>query len=150
MFTKEAQELAKPTTEAVKKISKGKWHWKPEVGEQFLKSGNELDLIINKNQKVWPKDIPLLHWERIEQIVEGMGYEVKEQKERSITQSAQCWICPTRNHPQATGKDLHDYLKWREVNTIIAFGKTRQEAVMRAVVELAKESSLGIKERQPK
>jgi len=150
MFSKETQALAKATVEAIKKISKGKWEWKPQFGDYVLWNnelwffrcyaglGQALLHQVSESQVANIKAcIPLLHWERIEEILEGMRYEVKEQRQ-SMSQSAQCWICPSHNHLEATGRDLNNYLQWRQHHTLTVFGKTRQEAVMRAVIELGK------------
>lgn len=142
MFTKEAQELAKPCYEAIKKISKGKWEWKPEVGEWCIGGLYNPHLIVALADKyiftiTWgitfafkqkaENYIPLLHWERIEEILEGMGYEVQITKPRH-------W---------STDEMLCDISKFGEIflNHWNGNGKTRQEAVMQAVIELGKESS---------
>jgi len=151
MFTKEEIALAKATVEAIKKISKGKWEGKPEVGEWCIyKKNNEIALIVFH----WPKTesnkyetlevafplgtnrgieefadefIPLLHWERIEEILEGMGvgYEVKIDKWQGFEREGQNFRVSIRQ------------------NGVLMVGthrtKTRQLAVMRAVIELVKE-----------
>lgn len=99
MFTKQVIKLAKPCYEAIKIIAKsvGKvWKWEPEWGEFCIDSNKRIVLIWDifpdapiisvvpapqanitpYNQQV--KDcIPILHWEKIEQILEGLGYEIE-------------------------------------------------------------------------
>jgi len=105
MFSKAEQNLALRTNEAIKKISKAKgkkWEWKPEVGEWCIVLGysNAVGLIglIEKDINVpglayvecnvfipkfedndWyerEKLVPFLHWEKLEKIMEGLGYYV--------------------------------------------------------------------------
>ena len=144
MFSKEAIKLAKPCYEAIKKISKGKWEWKPEVGEQFIgvhgmpiviagiidvplifgTENRRLQyLSMDKVREIFVKDvIPLLHWERIEEILEGMGYGLLLKREDigGKHYQAEFWNKNTWGHK-------------------LSVGKTRQEAVMRAVIEVGKE-----------
>lgn len=138
MFTKEEIALAKDTVEAIKKISKGKWEWEPEVGEFVIIYGQ---VVLVKS--VWPealhygisleyglhgiegyaKDyIPLLHWERIEKILEGMGYELDVFK--SIKEHL--FVCSVHRNSKIV---------------LVVRAKSRQLAVTQAVIELGKESS---------
>ena len=159
MFTKEAQELAKATVEAIKKIAerqekecpeckgkgilglpscrlckgsgrvKGKWEWEPEVGEWYYQDFGNGKLLLVKDEHVrldiiedlyveHVKLTPLLHWEKIEEILEGMGYEL----------------------------GLHNWLENKYQGSIYfnnrrlfgTIGKSHQEAVMLAVIELAR------------
>lgn len=178
MVTKEAQELAKPCYEAIKKIAektgrkcvqchgdgviyetplsgeskcfvcngtgkvKGKWEWEPEVGESFVGSegvpiviagiidvplalGTEnrrlQHLSLGKVKEVFVKDtIPLLHWEKLEEILKEMGYIINLQYNPKVAWWCEIW----RNE-----------LLLEKVDAC----QTRQEAVQRAVIELGKE-----------
>lgn len=144
MFTKEEQALTKPCYEAIKKISKGRWKWEPKVGEYFMHftsvSHSKFYLITEVDKTfVWfamtvggygtakhtdlHNWIPLLHWERIERVLEEMGYYLK--------------IWDTENTKIGSGY----YVVIGEKKSPITedLGKTRQEAVMKAVIELEKE-----------
>ena len=129
MFTKEEQALAKPCHEAIKKISKGKWEWEPEIGEwaiseeyTFLIIGAH-DNIVEYNFGYYPqKDcVPLLHWERIEEILALFGYELIMLGTGYYADFA-CGI-------QQDDKEMIKRIE----------APTRQLAVMRAVIELGKE-----------
>jgi len=84
MLTKETKELEKPCYEAIKKISKGKWEWKPEKWEMVVYE-NKVDVITGHSRSpvhvhlsskpgVHIKDLlPLLHWERIREIMLYLG-----------------------------------------------------------------------------
>lgn len=181
MFSKEVQELAQETYEAIKKIAgnierecsecnfgkicigpakidyrkckncngtgkvKGEWEWKPEVGEYCIYRPNspyfnKLELItgINKEKRKlllshsidsYPMDecIPLLHWEKLEEILEEMGYVIDLGKEYTSWEDF-TWHCDLRQ-------------KYTSGYKFVLAGsscKTRQEAVMWAVIELAK------------
>ena len=114
---------------------KVKWKWKPKVGEWYLTPddevrciGDELDLesipiVVDLN----PAYIPILHWEEIERVLEGVGYYVDTRK---LT-------------PYGCG---HKELSVSEIYLInspdfISDGKgeSRQEAVMQAVIKLGEE-----------
>lgn len=181
MFSKEAQELAKPCYEALKKIAerqgekcsrcnglgtiysfgkevsacfichgtgkvKGKWKWKPEVGEWCLWKDKPYviyeveenigpDIGYRDTRIAAPYDFhyvmrknltPILHWEKIEEILKQLGYVL----------TGDSWLGDTYNtwiyseHDKFFGDPL-----------VMCNGKTRQLAVMRAVIELGKESS---------
>lgn len=161
-FTKEAQELAKDSIEAIKKISKGKWEWEPEVGDWIIEkkpehtirfgnkekksiphliisiasydTGNTLHVITNASavRVDEPNATPLLHWERIEEILEGIGYymSLPTKGERS-----DLWVVGFSSFRfKGTNKEFRYYK-----DTYVGRGKTRQEAVMRSVIALGKE-----------
>jgi len=144
MFTKTEIELAKPTYEAIKKIARAKrkkWEWKPEVGEWCIDENNimliaEVDYItddpenwyqIANGSYNWCTGsmyvIPLLHWEKLEKIMEGLGCELDLKDFRGSYSyfSARFW----QNGVYATIPEI---------------GKTRQEAVMRAIIKLGEET----------
>jgi len=149
MFTKAEINLALSTYEAIKKIAKreGKeWEWNPEIGEWCLikkKWGTTLKnvvgiiVLVNEDKNIvrveavvetdsiffsgWyrQKDlIPILHWEKLEEILEGLGYMVDIRLEQGN------FIC-----------EVDGYEYWADGK-----GKTRQEAMMRAVIKLSKET----------
>lgn len=141
MFSKESIALTKPTVEAIKKISKGKWKWKPRTG-QFVLYRGKTGLIDNfcpnpyKSIDVLPESgefIPILHWEDdIERILEGMGYRIRVEKYAESVFSPDKYVfeCKIDN------KNKIDLL-------ILLMGETRQEAVQKAVIKLAKEANYG-------
>lgn len=118
---------------------KGKWEWEPQRGE-FAQIGMGMIILVDRdglfeNKFVETSDMglieinrltPLLHWERIEEILEGMGYEVKT---FDIQVKRRRWL----SHIWKRGK-LKDKLVASVDNC-----KTRQEAVQKAVIELGKE-----------
>jgi len=155
MFSKEIIALAKPCIEAIKKISKGKWEWKPERGELFglpdLKyHPDNLGIylytvdhtvfyyhivkkkIVETQTGYLEYCIPLLHWERIERVLKGMGYCIFLTGNIELSTKYTVVIGTTVEHiGLLEGK-----------SEIKCFGKTRQLAVMRAVIELGKETQV--------
>ena len=150
MFTKEAEVLTKPYYEAIKKISKGKWKWKPKPRDYFLnptgticiiaKNGETTDyswynnhimqhnLTFHNPKKIKLEDcIPLLPWERIEKVIKQAGYdeELYDMTEEDGEYIYVIWLgdCSEENATSFEGR-----------------GKSRQLAVMRAVIKLAKEA----------
>jgi len=142
MFTKTKIELAKPCVEAIKKIAQAKgkeWEWEPEIGDFFL-FGKEMGIVVDedwvnphtfKGMCIDPEEkrgviniiyieraTPILHWEKIEKILEDWGCVV-------IVYQGKCEIWEDDN----TGMRLR--IRWG--------GKTRQEAVMRAIIKLGEE-----------
>lgn len=127
---------------------KRKWEWKPEWNELAYLDGKVVSIrqywftlnskrtkmcrVAGRNEKsitVMKEQLtPLLHWERIEEILEGMGYVVII--DRDVSQSKSKFMCAIRQLTKVMG-----YNEWMGV------GKTRQLAVMRAVIELEKERS---------
>jgi len=78
------------------------------------------------------KLIPLLHWERIEEILEGMGYRIYVDgfymgRDLKARKSAECKIYEYEEHLQGG------------VLLVKIEAKTRTEAVYAAVIELGKE-----------
>jgi len=95
MFTKEEIEIANPCYEALKKLG---WEWEPKEGEWGLTDYGETVLIYKNVDKKSKKNcpllantdvygitscigpeyhevgIPILHWEKIKKILEGLGY----------------------------------------------------------------------------
>lgn len=135
-----------------------KWEWEPEVGERCIYSPNRkiyAGQAVGKIGLVWPHDasfynnkkievifgdglslytkidefIPLLHWEKIEEILEGMRYEIRIDREYTY-------------YSPATG-DGEGYKQCfckigKLPNSIIVTAKTRQEAIQGAVIKLRK------------
>jgi len=134
MFTKKEIDLAEKTVEAIKQIAEkqGKeWEWMPVIGEQCLFESKpslitdalpDYVYLNSGNNWISKKDvIPLLHWEKIEEILEGMGYWLR------IGDKYSCQIHPPNGvnaWPDGAG-----------------IGKSRQEAVQRAVIKLGEEAS---------
>jgi len=74
------------------------------------------------------KCIPILHWEEIERVLEGVGYIVHVDKQHcSITR------------PRRLGMGTHEYVSWQRLNKIRITSKSRQQAVMRAVIKLGEQ-----------
>ena len=189
-FTKEAQELAKPCYEAIKKIAertkiecpicagrgrepvigdyamrqtsqecercngtgkvKGKWEWKPEGHDTCIneKGPHKIEYIVLSfadnhltldppvlgnpwTESLRWKFIPLLHWERIEEILEGMGYDLSID---IIGATGQIYLPPQGHH-------IEIYDKYNKLKAE-ADAKTRQVAVQKAVIELAKRKEI--------
>lgn len=120
---------------------KVEWKWEPEVGEWYLCycPGHELPCIclIKDEQKVekikignrpYDNVIPILHRERIEEILEEMGYSF------SIDEAP---------HGETPDYRLAEHFAWifDESGKVIARGKgkDRQTSAMLAVIELGKE-----------
>jgi len=140
MFTKEEIELAPEVCKVLKKL--GWKEWKPEEGEWGIYEGKaHLITQVDGNwvmvkKLVWGFDeewiekskvVPILHWEKIEEILEEFSYDISTEKtyENGVFVFHKAYI---------SIRDEHD--TWRDL--AIERGKTRQEAVMRAVVELGK------------
>ena len=150
MFTKEEQKLAPKVVQAIEKITQSarrEWEWKPEVGEWCLYK-SRIDLLLQDEDGHWyfgiRRDrlfgelhtlanpvcfygianlIPLLHWEKLEDILEDLGFFLEVEK--IGRKDCKCLILKGSGGP--------------ETECVAAgSGKTRQEAVMRAVIELAK------------
>jgi len=138
--TKGVIELVLPTYKALKKIIPG-WEWVPERGEFAIRKqpstlkpylieyeGFFEGCIETCNYGLVAKDniIPILDWERIEEILEGVGYELEFRT----------------GHRVDGKKGDKNYLCWLNIGKKVyatEFGETRQLAVMRAVVRLGKE-----------
>lgn len=122
MFTKQEIEVCKQVPSALKILSGEKWEWKPEVGEWFL-SPLLSPHMVNEGEELAPdykrKCIPLLHWEKLETELSNLGYSYAE-----IDLENGLW--------EFQIDDGHDYI-------FAATGKTRQEAVCKAILELVKE-----------
>ena len=124
---------------------KGEWKWEPEVFELFIYRREifviddvERDVITPKDwviryydKKMVVKDrlinsskvIPILHWEKIEEILEGMGHKLKLNETINTKTFQKGWhvtICD-ESKPLADG-----------------LGKDRQTSAMLAVIELSK------------
>lgn len=124
------------------KISQ-RWKWEPKVGEWCIVSGkvhlityvagNYFEYAIGNNygicaRKDWKNVIPILHWEEIERVLEAIEYYmiVSHQLE-----------CPTGVKHGYYCTLWHK--SWSDDKEIDYIGKSRQEAVMRSVIALAKE-----------
>lgn len=142
MFTKTEIDLASKVYEALKKIAERqgkKWEWEPEFGEWLIYRSPKvigetvgiIDYIVSKKVICFAPEegnihydyceiddgfIPILHWEKLEGILEDLGYEV-------IVYRYKCEVWAE--------EDTGMRLKCRKK------GQTRQEAVMRAVIKLA-------------
>lgn len=114
---------------------KGKWEWEPEVGECFYGLSKALHWIVNEKQRFSitqyiekRKLTPLLHWEKIEEVLEGMGYKI--------------WT--TKYYWKDTIKALYECqisLGLRSEAIVDEEATTAQEAVRRAVIELGRGES---------
>jgi len=141
MFVETEIDLAPKVYGAIKRIAKAKgkkWEWEPKVGDYCIDKfggsvvfiyaidGEELYLshgltqyntYANKKNKL----IPLLHWEKLEKIMEKFGYKMYVKFETIGGNHYQCGI---RNGTAVL---------------VLEIGKTRQEAVMRAIIRLGEE-----------
>jgi len=163
MFSKEAVKLTKSLVEAIKKIAEKreggkKWRWEPETGELFALPDYEYNPhhlgiylyssdnftyyyflprkeIITTQNGYFEYCVPFLHWERIERILEEMGYYLsvvgfEKDSDEWETEDYQAYIC-------VKNKKDKQYKEWYGHN------KSRQIAVMQAVIEAAKEIQIG-------
>jgi len=143
MFTKEVIKIVKPCDKALKKLG---WKWRPKEGEWGLTDYGEVVLIYtNTDEKskencpllantkaygitscIGPEyhevGIPILHWEKIKEIVEGF-YEGNFYKFH-IEIMNRAFV------------KIQDRSYNTQVEELVA--DTCQEAVMRAVIELAR------------
>jgi len=145
MFTKTEIELAPKVYGAIKRIAKAKgkkWEWKPEVGEWCI-YGNDSNLslivfvdIIRKTvilEREWYGEkevnisecIPFLHWEKLEEIMGELGYELRLDKRGDP---------PNVAFDAGLGKIGEPIFASQLIQA-----PTRQEAVMRAIIRLGKE-----------
>lgn len=127
MFSKEAIKLAKPCCEAIKKISRGKWKWKPKRYDLFTDKKAENVYRYGAYADELDMDcVPLLHWEDdLEPILEKFGWDLWGM-ERTVPSS------------DGTGSLVVVILT---KGKLIKYGrgKDRQEAFQRVVIELVKE-----------
>jgi len=152
MFTITEIKLAPKVYEAIKKIAErqGKrWEWRPKKGEWCIyENDNNLSLIIfvyNMRKTVilereWYGEkevnisecIPILHWETIEKILEEMEYymSLPTRDERS-----DLWVVGFSHFNFRRENKEFRYYK----DVYVGRGKTRQEAVMRAIIKLGEE-----------
>jgi len=153
MFTKTEIELAPKTIEAIKKISKAKgkdWEWKPEVGDwiveketkqvgiitEYSKKLQEVCyMLLDKNKKFPPgtevigcpvEDImSLYHWEKLEKIMNSLGYYLT--------------LEPVDIYNSGFRAVFWEKLSEEDELPNSPVCKTRQEAVMRAIIKLGEE-----------
>lgn len=126
---------AKPTCSNCNGTGKLLWKWEPKVGGWCLLNdervaNEELFLISDDDDLVYVcslapqgKVIPILHWEEIERVLEGVGYKLGMNKftdKQGITTYG-AWFFAEECWSQAID------------------GKSRQRAVMRVVIELGKQ-----------
>ena len=149
MFTKEEIELAPKVYEVLKGMG---WKWEPKEGDWALTDTGEA-VLIYKNMDEKSKEncpflanttssygitscigpefhevgIPILHWERIEEILEKRGYDLYV----DLNEILELYIPPEGHY--AKFLNYRDRSIWAE-----GVGRTRQEAVMKSVAELGR------------
>jgi len=148
MFRKVEQELGRKIPGALRKLSGGKWKWKPEWLDPLLFTYGKYSGVywfkcsdLSERFKGWifiltkgieeaalhvPQEscIPLLHWENhLEKILEGMGYIVSIRRNLEPEFAKGRFCCEIEK-----GFDFPSYLECAE---------TRQEAVQKAIIALA-------------
>lgn len=127
------KDLAKPNNDVLERLG---WKWKPEPGEWFLNKQGNPRLMIGfngyhiedaENLIYYPPEIvPILHWEEIERVLEGVGYIIEIETFSFTNYNPYCKI--------------YKKLNFAEIERIVKqSGKSRQEAVMKAVIKLAEE-----------
>jgi len=113
------KELAKANNDVLEKLG---WKWEPKVGEWFLDAVSGEIFLIDRDDVKDDSDclhgyvIPILHWEEIERVLEGMGYELEVRMREcaiSLQQSGDC--------------------------VVLVGAESRQSAVMKAVIKLGEE-----------
>ena len=122
------------------------YHWQPKIGEFFLTPDNEIrcigDEVVLENMPIIidlnDKNIPILEWEEIEGLLQKAGYSI-------------------RLSDFGMAKDYNYRFEiWGDNGLQIqGHGKSRQEAVMKAVIQLGKDqerpgSKIGHCERRVK
>lgn len=129
----EVVKLAKPNNTVLEKLG---WKWKAEIGEWCIDTAGELRLISrldvdgSPQRNTWhgyeyiDEPIPILHWEEIERVLEGMGYY--------ISFTSDVWA----NYGVLIAQNRHDIDK-----AVLGKGESRQEAMMRATIQLEKKRS---------
>jgi len=139
MFTKKQIELASKVNKILEKLG---WEWEPERGEWCLVK-DEIEIGVFKphlismvhgeslySYEAWRQNhwyisevIPILHWERLERILEEMGY----------------WPEITRRIYGSEGAKSHCKIDKNGKFMVAAWAEIRQEAVMEAIIKLAEE-----------
>jgi len=132
------KDLAKDTVEALEYISdyacdrcgacQGKdepkrWKWEPNYYDWVLFRGCARILMDTPKSAKRDEYIPILHWEEIERVLESVGYNIL-----IGYRTEQGYFC------QIVGGKRAD-----------AWGKSRQEAVMKAVIKLGEDQNDRIK-----
>jgi len=132
MFTKKEIELAPKVNEILTKLG---WEWIPEMGEWCIYGFGVLGLVIGVRGKQWlnisdygyelhrDSAYPILQWEKIEEILEKLGYSVEIKNIYYFYDKYEFVISQ----------------QYSNFKTIEERAKTRQEAVMKAVTKLGKE-----------
>lgn len=153
MFSQEVIRLAKPCYKAIPIIAEKagkKWEWEPEVGElAMIKPDGEIVIILDSLQVApWQSSgvefieiqrpfergslpntdlIPLLHGEKLVEILEGMGYIV------SIRRNLE--------EEFVKGRFCCEIERGFDFPTVVECAPRQQEAVMQAVIGVAKVKS---------
>jgi len=141
MFTKEEIQLAPKVYKILENLG---WRWKPKMGEWCIYENNlrlitqvDANYIVRLKKVVWGFDeewmekskvIPILHWEKIEKILEKRDYDLYV----DLNETLELYIPPEGHY--AKFLNYRDRSIWAE-----GVGKTRQEAVMQAVVRLGEQ-----------
>jgi len=150
MFTKTEKKLAPEVYRAIKRIAQAKgkeWEWEPEIGDFFL-IGKEMGIVVDedwvslhtfKGIYIEPKEkrgvvnifyiekvVPVLHWEKLEKIMNSLGY------------------CLILELIEMYDIDMYDSgfqaVFWEKLSKkdnlcCLPVCKTRQEAVMQAIIK---------------
>ena len=115
------------------------WKWEPKVGEWFLTETPKLELwLLEKNYWIeesgritgFRKVIPILHWEEIERVLEGVGYKTELDESSTLYKEFVIWD-ERRKIPRDV--DSYKFPNWH------GRGKSRQQAVMLATIKLGEE-----------
>ncbi len=124
------KDLAAPVNEVLKRLE---WEWTPQRGEWWFRPGTMVNLIENpelissEESTIWFDATPILEWEEIERILHKAGYVLRGSEFYQIGTD----YFPAPDHRFSINK-------YGQM-IVIAEGNSRQEAVMKAVIELGKE-----------
>lgn len=121
-----------------KGTGKGKWEWEPKATDWVLFRGQARILMDTPKSAQRNEFIPLLHWERIEEILKGMGYKTELDESSTLYKKFVIWDERQSRTVDVDGlingqEGIKRYKNWK------GQAKYRQPAVMRAVIKLGKE-----------
>lgn len=102
---------------------KGRWEWEPLATDWVLFRGEARILMDTPKSAHRDEYVPLLHWEELEEILEGMEYYV--------------YFCNKREPGDNVYVEIRRGAMFNEM-IVMSQSKTRQEAVQKAVIELGK------------
>lgn len=123
------KDLAKSCNNVLEKLG---WKWKPEMSEWYIIEATDIIKLIPEGGGMeLGKKIPILHWEEIERVLDKIGYKLKLKEGLPECR----WRCTLHKETCINGGRVG----WQVSPSAIGWAKSRQEAVMRSVIQLGKE-----------